>query len=78
MEKLKKPVVHLSHEKKEEGVWLPPETAAQYFRNGRGITLNALLYNLRSGKLQDVAYKDAFGWWVFIPQRILNQSSKTA
>lgn len=69
MEKNKKAlIVPLNWAKKEEGVWLSPERAAQYFRNGKGIALGTLYNNLRSGKLQDVAMRDAFGWVVFVPQ----------
>jgi hypothetical protein len=58
---------------KKDGVWLSPERAAQYFRNGKGIALGTLYNNLRSGKLQDVAMKDAFGWWVFIPAHLIDK-----
>lgn len=53
----------------KEGVWLSPEKAAPYFRNGKGIALGTLYNNLRSGKLQDVAIRDAFGYLIFVPQR---------
>lgn len=79
MKTIEKRVFHLAQEKKEEGVWLPPESAAPYFRNGKGVSLNTLLNNLRKGKLDDVAYRDAFGWWVFIPQRLIDKKDiKTA
>jgi hypothetical protein len=74
MEKTKKMQgIHPAQEKKEEGIWLPPQQAASFFRNGRGMKVSALMYNLRSGKLDDIAFRDAFGWHVFIPQRILEQ-----
>lgn len=67
MKTIKTTVIHIGWQKREGGVWLPPERAAKYFRNGRGIALGSLMNKLRAGKLQDIAFQDAFGWWVFIP-----------
>lgn len=73
MEKTKKmQEIHPAQQKKEEGVWLPPQQAAPYFRNGKGLKISALMFNLRSGKLQDIAYRDAFGWHVFIPKHLID------
>jgi hypothetical protein len=52
----------------KQGVWLSPERAAQYFRNGRGLAIGTLYNKLRAGKLNDIAIRDAFGWIVFVPQ----------
>jgi hypothetical protein len=79
MEKIKNTqLAHPAQATKQEGVWLPPKEAAPYFRNGRGVKLVSLLQSLRSGKLQDIAYRDAFGWHVFIPQHLLNNKKQTA
>lgn len=72
MEKIKNTQsVNLAQTLKQEGAWLPPHKAAPYFRNGRGMKLGSLLQNLRTGKLSDIAYRDAFGWWVFIPKHLM-------
>jgi hypothetical protein len=60
---------------RKDGVWLSPESAAKYFRNGKGIAIGTLYNNLRSGKLQDVAMKDAFGWWILIPQHLIDEKT---
>ncbi|MGN6354611.1 MAG: hypothetical protein ACTHLB_14560 [Parafilimonas sp.] len=56
--------------KRTDGIWMTPENAVKYFRklNGEQKSLGTLYNNLRSGKLQDMAYRDALGWLVFIPQ----------
>lgn len=59
---------------KKDGIWLSPEEAVHYFRNGKGIALGTLLNNLRKGKLDDISMRDAFGWWIFIPNYLVEQT----
>jgi hypothetical protein len=68
MEKNKKAQIIPIDWQRKNGVWLSPENAAPYFRNGKGIAIGTLYNNLRAGKLSDVAMRDSYGWLVFVPQ----------
>lgn len=50
-----------------EGVWLSPEQACKYFKNGKGISIGTLMNKIYSGKLNGFIKHDHLGWRIFIP-----------
>lgn len=49
------------------GVWMAPQQAAKYFRNGKGISIGRLMNKIYAGELNGLVKHDHLGWKVFIP-----------
>lgn len=58
------------------GVWMTPESARHYFRNGRGIAIGTMMNKIYSGRLNGFVKHDHLGWKVFIP--LLTHEAKAA
>lgn len=49
-----------------EGIWMAPETARHYFRNGKGIALGTLKNKIGRGELMGRVKWDHTGWYVWV------------
>lgn len=58
------------------GMWLTPEAARHYFRNGRGITLGTMMNKIRGKKLLGRVKHDHTGWYVWVSNEAI-ENKKT-
>lgn len=56
------------------GTWVSPEVAARLFKNGKGITVGRLMDKIYAGELNGNVKRDHLGWWVFIPDRVIEKT----
>lgn len=56
-----------------DGVWMAPERARHYFRNGRGIAMGTMRNKINGGKLVGRVKYDHTGCYVWITNDALKQ-----